>query len=527
MMTMIRNFALALLLVLSMPPATSRTVNPILPGFHPDPSICRVGDEYYICTSSFTWYPGLPIYRSRDLVHWQLAGHGIHRPGMVSLDGVRDKDGVWAPTIRHHDGRWYIFCNVSNGGNFYITADDVAGPWSDPIFIKDMPGIDPSVFWDDDGTAYAMGNIYSFPGRKYQGSTAIWIQQIDLSTGTLTGERHILTTGHALNARYAEGAHLYKIGGRYVLTVAEGGTDYNHAVTVLASKSIFGPYLPQQVNPVLSQRQFGHGCPLQSVGHADLVQTPAGQWYAVALGKRMVGGRHAFTRETFLCPVEIQEGELIFNPGHGGMTMDIVRPDLPWHPVPAVPVRDGFDGCELKPHWYFERIPHAAFHAVSDGHLTLNLQPETIDSLVCPAMIFRRVLSHDYTAATSMRFIPRRSGEAAGIVLHRNASAYVALLRTAAGIEVVESGRTTQTIPYTGRDVCFRISASGISATLEYGASEAAMAKAADVSLIQLADDGKLNRFNGLGIGVYATSGGRKSKNKAVFDFFDYADNGD
>ena len=498
--------------------------NPILPGFNPDPTICREGDCYYICTSSFTWYPGLSIYRSRDLVHWELAAHAIDRPGMVALDGVKDKDGVWAPTLRHHDGRWYLFCNVSNGGNFFMTADSVAGPWSDPVFIRDMPGIDPSPFWDDDGRCYVLGNVYKFPGRKYRGSTALFIQQLDLATGRLVGERTILTSGHALNARYAEGAHLYKIDGKYVMTVSEGGTDEMHAVTVFTSDSLRGPYLPQQINPVLSHRQFGFSYPLQAVGHADLVQTPLGRWYAVALGKRMVDGRYSFTRETFLCPVEIQRGQLVFNPGRGGMTMDFPRPDLPDSPVVLPPDSDSFDGPQLLNYWHFNRVPHATFHSLGGGQLALRLMPEAIDSLVCPAMLMRRVRSHRYEAQTVMDFSPRRDGEQAGLVLHRNNTAYVALLRTKGGLAVIESGRITATVPYSGRRVWLRLRADGMRATLEYGSAPGRMRKAADVSLVPLADDSKLNRFNGLGVGVYATASGRRSRGEARFGFFKYND---
>lgn len=504
--------------------AAAQVSNPILPGFNPDPSICRVDSDYYVCTSSFTWYPGLPIYRSRDLVHWEKVANAIDRPGMVALDGVKDKDGVWAPTIRHHDGTWYVFSNVSNGGNFYVTAKDVRGPWSDPVFIKDMPGIDPSPFWDDDGRCYVLGNVYSFPGRKYRSSTAIFLQEIDLAAGRLVGERTILTSGHALNARFAEGAHLYKIGGRYVLTVSEGGTDEMHSVTVFTSAKLRGPYLPQQVNPVLSHRQFGFDYPLQCVGHADMVQTPGGEWYAVALGKRMVGGRYSFTRETFLCPVAIQHGELIFNPGKGGLTMEVPAPRLPDFPVNLPPDSDAFDGPWLQPYWSFNRIPHTCFHEFSDGWLAIKLQPERIDSLVCPAMILRRVRSHGYEASTRMAFRPRKDREAAGLVLHRNNTAYVALLRTVFGLEVVESGRVTSTVPFGGSEVWLGLRADGMEAVLCYGASPCDMREAARISLVQLADDGRLNRFNGLGVGLYATSSGRRSGGKARFDFFSYKD---
>lgn len=527
--TLLHSAVVLLVACISVPSAvvaaTSEPLNPILPGFNPDPSICRVGDEYYICTSSFTWYPGLPIYRSRDLVNWELASHVIDRPGMVTLEGVNDKDGIWAPTIRHHDGKWYVFCNVSNGGNFFVTADSVTGPWSDPVFIKNMPGIDPSPFWDTDGRCYVLGNVYQFPGRKYRGSTAIFIQELDLGSGRLVGERTILTSGHAFNARYAEGAHLYRIGRKYVMTVSEGGTNEMHAVTVFTSDSLRGPYLPQQINPALSQRQFGYGSPLQAVGHADLVQTPRGHWYAVALGKRMVEGKYAFTRETFLCPVEIQHGEFVFNPGRGGMTIDIPRPDLPVSKVVLPPDSDSFDGPRLLSYWHFNRIPHATFHSFDGGWLRLSLQKEVIDSLTCPAMLLRRTRSLSYEATTLMDFSPRRAAHKAGLVLHRNSTAYVALLRTRDGLQVVESGRVSATIPYRGDRVWLRLRADGINATLEYGSDPAHMHKAAGVSLVQLADDGRLNRFNGLGVGVYATSGVTKSKDAARFDFFSYKDN--
>lgn len=319
--------------------------------------------------------------------------------------------------------------------------------------------------------------------------------------------------------------HLYKIDGRYVLTVAEGGTDFNHAVTLFTSRNLMGPYIPQQVNPVLSQRQFGHGSPLQCVGHADMVQTGPGQWYAVALGKRMVDGRHSFTRETFICPVAIQDGEFIFNPGRGGMTMEVEAPALPESPVALPPDSDSFDGPELLGYWHFNRIPHTRFHAFDGGSLLLTPQPETIDSLVCPAMLMRRVRSHRYTAQTLMGFRPRREGERAGLVLHRNSTAYVALLRTVGGLAVVESGRVTKTVPYGASDVVMRLRADGMEAVLEYGPTEADMREAARVSLVGLADDGKLNRFNGLGVGVYATTSGKKARGQARFDYFAYADN--
>lgn len=497
---------------------TMKINNPVIGGFSPDPSVCRAGDYYYLCNSSFTWYPGLPIYRSRDLVSWELIGHGIERPDMVSLDGLMDKDGVWAPTIRWHDGVFYIFCNVSNGGNFFITARDAAGPWSNPVYIKDeegnpMPGIDPSVFWDEDGTSYVLGNIYDFPGRRYDSSTAIWIQRIDLTTGILEGERHILASGHAFNAKFAEGAHLYKIEGRYVLLVAEGGTDFYHAETALASDSIFGPYLAQTNNPVLSNRQLGHNAPVQCVGHADLVQTGDGDWYAVALGKRMIPGQnteklYAFTRETFLCPVSIEEGELFFNPGYGYIALS----------------DDPSSQSYIPDKWYYERIPKRKFDSWNDGALSLELLPESIDSLVSPALLLRKVSPLGFKSQVKIAFSAQNDNEAAGLVLHRNNGAYLALLKTKNSLlEVSCSGGvkdTLATVPWDYGEVAVGLEVNGTEAVFSYGRDKGDMRRLAETSIVNLADSKPLNRFNGVGIGLYASSNGQESSSKADFSAF-------
>jgi alpha-N-arabinofuranosidase len=509
-------FMLSALAVVGCATATAavRVANPILPGFHPDPSICRVGNDFYLCTSSFTWYPGLPIMHSTDLVHWELVGHAIDRPGMVTLDGVHDKDGIWAPTIRYHDGWFYIFCNVSNGGNFFIKAKDAHGPWSNPVFIRDMPGIDPSVFWDDDGKSYVVGNHGKFPERKYASSTAIWIQEIDLSSGMLVGDRHYISTGHAFNAKFAEGPHLYKMDGQYVLVVAEGGTDIYHASTVMTSKSIFGPYLAQTINPVLSNRQMGSGAKIQSVGHADIVDTPDGSLYAVTLGKRLVDGKYFFTRETFLCPVERQNGELVFNPGFGCMT-DSVAVSLQLS-EPGKPATQ----------WYYERIPRQQFDVWEDGKLTLALMPETLDSLRSPAMVMRKVSPMGFSASVKLQFKTKKPNEQAGLVVYRNNMAYAALLKSAAGLEVVVSDHGKRSVlasmPFASEDVTLKVLVRGVTAKFSIVFMDGHDEPMATVSLIPLTEDNKMNRFNGTGIAMYGSSNGIHTAAKAVFSNFVY-----
>lgn len=498
--------------------------NPILPGFHPDPSICRVGDDYYLCTSSFTWFPGLPIYHSRDLVNWELVGHAINRVGMVQLNGVCDKDGIWAPTLRYHNGLFYIFCNVSNGGNFYLYASTVSGTWSDPVWLKDAPGIDPDIFWDDDGKSYMLANQWGMADSKYKDHCVIWIQKINLNSGQLVGERHYLSTGHATNAKNTEAAHLYKIGQRYLLSLSEGGTDFYHAVTLHWADNIFGPYYPQKVNPVLSQRQFGHYCYIQCVGHADLVQTRQGDWYAVTLGKRMINGLYAFTRETFLCPVEIQQNEFIFNPGKGGLTIEIPHPRLPESPVIKLSDCDEFNGDTLQLGWYCERIPRCRFWHIASGSLWLSLLPETLDNLVSPALLMRRITSNHYTATTSIDFSTHRYNEVAGLVLYRNTHAYIALLKTADSLRVIVGNHFVASVAYRKSIVFVRLEANGLLARLSYGPDASTFQSFITVSLNSLAEDGKFNRFNGLGIGLYSSACGKRSKRFSRFDYFKYKD---
>ena len=283
--------------------------NPIISGFHPDPSICRVGDDYYMVNSSFEWFPGMPIHHSKDLVNWELIGYGIHRPEQLNLqEGLKDYMGIFAVTIRHHDGLFYLITTCvqcEKGGNFYITAENPAGPWSDPVWL-DAPGIDPSLMWDDDGKCYYVGHGNLKGKQEWPNQQGAWLQELDTQQKKLVGPRKQLTHGHANNAVWTEAPHLYKINGKYLLMVAEGGTEYNHSVTVHHSDSLWGPYISDQINPVLSHRQLGKNYSIYAVGHADLVQTQKGDWWAVALGKRNYAGITVLARETFLTPVQFE-----------------------------------------------------------------------------------------------------------------------------------------------------------------------------------------------------------------------------
>ncbi|HHE72603.1 MAG TPA: glycoside hydrolase family 43 protein, partial [Chloroflexi bacterium] len=281
--------------------------NPILSGFYPDPSICRVGDDYYLVNSSFEYFPGLPIFHSRDLVHWRQIGHVLDRPEQLNLDGVRPSGGLYAPTIRYHAGTFYVTNTLVDGpgpkGNFIVTATDPAGPWSEPVWLDDAPGIDPSLFFDEDGRVWYVGNRHAFEGH-YPGHCEIWLQELDLENMTLVGERYLLWDGALKGAVYAEGPHLYRVNDHYYLMIAEGGTGHDHAVTIARSDSITGPYYPNPRNPILTHRHLGQDYPIVGTGHADLVETQYGEWWMVALAMRPYDGYfYNLGRETFLIPV--------------------------------------------------------------------------------------------------------------------------------------------------------------------------------------------------------------------------------
>ena len=252
-------------------------VSPLLSGFHPDPSVTRGADgAYYLVTSTFMWNPGIPVYRSDDFRSWSRVGHAL--PDIASViepgDEFTDDDGVWAPTIRFHGGTYYVVFAFHGREfrNYLTTARDPAGPWTKPVHVKAADGgIDPSLFFDDDGKVYWTATM---PARKpnREGHIEIYVQEIDLASGQLVGRREYITDGVFPGAQWAEGPHIYKKDGVYRLVIAEGGTGFNHAATALKSKSVWGPYLPQKSNPLVTRRDRGNASPLQATGHSDIVE---------------------------------------------------------------------------------------------------------------------------------------------------------------------------------------------------------------------------------------------------------------
>ena len=445
--------------------------NPILPGFYPDPSICRVGEDYWLVTSTFSYFPGVPIFHSRDLVNWEQVGHVLDRPSQLDLDGVGHSAGIYAPTIRYHDGLFFMITTlVGKGGNFIVTATQPAGPWSDPHWLDDAPGIDPSLFFAEDGTAWVTGTADA-PDAAYWGDNEIWMRQLDLASMKLTGPRYGLWRGALKNAMWAEAPHLYHIGEWYYLMIAEGGTDYQHSVTIARSRTLTGPYEGNPSNPILTHRHLGKAATISNTGHADLVQTAAGDWWMVCLASRPYGGQFRnLGRETFLVPVLWEDAWPVVSPGTGKVEFQYPMPNTgaganagvesetppvrtmsktgcsgcadrsggccgtagqPAQPgalgtaTPAstggtyVCEHDGFDAVDLPLAFNFLRTPREPWWSLTErpGFLRLRLRPVQLGERANPSFLGRRQQHMTFTVTTELHFSPNLDGQNAGIAL--------------------------------------------------------------------------------------------------------------
>lgn len=555
---------LYLMLIISSHVVAQKTgfINPIIPGGHPDPSICRVGDDYYIVNSSFEYFPGLPVHHSKDLVNWELIGYGLHREdqctGAVNLVDVQQNGGIHAPTIRYNNGTFYIIVtNVYSppaGGpgqmvNFIITAKNPAGPWSEPHVIEDAPGIDPDLFFDDDGKVYFVGT-HAVGKPNENGIGEIWVQELDLSQWKLMGERYSVWRG-ACGGCCVEGPHMYKRDGKYYLLVAEGGTSYNHAVMISASDNVFGPFDSNPRNPILTSRHLTKNNWVHSTGHADLVELEDGRWYMVFLGIRNdEEGTSNMGRETHMVPItwepstvrweEVSKGNWqpveylwpVASPETGKVERytSLPFPENPQYYNDAF--TDNFDAKDLDHEWNFRRVPLPGTYSLTanKGFLRLHLNPETFKLRGRYSLMGIRQKESDFDYSAKMLFEPNKENAEAGISIFQQDDNYVNFTVEKKGkgvnLKLTVKGREKELEvlkeeiidKYQG-EIIFKLSAKNDTYQYLYsldGGNTFSLFAETQSNIVLC------KGYIGTNVGIYATSNSKPTKEYADFDWVTY-----
>lgn len=409
--------------------------NPILPGWYSDPSICRVGEDYFMVTSTFSYYPGIPIFHSKDLLNWRQIGHVLNRSSQLNLLGQAvNNGGIYAPAISYnpHNKTFYVVTTDVGKGNFFVKTTNPYGDWSDPIMLPTIHGIDPSFFFDDDGKAYILNNDTSVGTPEYDGHRTIRIQEFDPVTDKTIGERRVVVDKGACpedKPIWIEGPHLYKINNRYYLMSAEGGTGDGHSEVIFTSRHPFGPFVPASQNPILTQRTLPaeRPNPVTCAGHADLVQTPRGDWYSVFLACRPCDGQFEnLGRETFLLPVRWTKDSIPYLT-KGDETIPLISR------IPGAKRQskvtfgnfsftDDFQNQKLGVEWMTLRNSATNLYSLRShpGSLTLRCTESKTSGKGVPAFIGRRIQHHRFDCMTAMDFSNMKTQSAAGVLLFKN-----------------------------------------------------------------------------------------------------------
>lgn len=411
--------------------------NPVLPGWYSDPSVCSDGENYFMVTSTFTYFPGIPLLHSKDLVNWTQIGHVLNRPSQLDnfIGQPTPNGGIYAPAISYnpHNQTYYVITTNVGAGNFFVKTKDPFGEWSEPVYLPEVDGIAPSFFFDEDGKAYIVNNSLA-PDNKplYDGHRTIRIREFDLETETTKTPERIIVNGGvniADEPSWIEGPHLYKINNRYLLMAAEGGTSLNHSEVVFYADNPMGPYKPWKGNPILTQRHLEANRPnaVTCVGHADIIQSHEGDWWAFFLGCRPVkGGFENLGRETFMMPVRwSDDGFPYMTTGNETVPMILSRPGTKRNTSVAsgnFEKPDSFDAPTLHPEWISLRTPVNELYSLSKnpGFLTLKCSSVSSRELKTPAFIARRLQHHAFECTTRMFFEPQNERQAAGVLVYKD-----------------------------------------------------------------------------------------------------------
>lgn len=491
--------------------------NPIIRGFNPDPSVCRVGEDYYLVTSTFEYFPGIPVYHSRDLVNWACIGHCIDRPDQLTpLQEATPANGIWAPTIRYYDGVYYVTATCHGVGNFFVTAENPAGPWSDPIYVP-IGGIDPSMFFED-GKCYYCTNLRGGPNR----SQGVTVGEIDVTTGQFVSDLHFVwdSTGGG----YAEAPHIYHIGEWYYTLMAEGGTGFMHMVTIARSKNLYGPYESCPHNPIITNRHDDTKS-IACTGHADLFEDHLGNWWMVHLATRPAHNWNSHIgRESFLMPVTWENGW----PKVEGKAMSLIEPDGPLTAPQQLPETWQADFSKRDLSWLNIRTPQEENYLWEKSGLVLTPSLAKItDELGHPTFIGQRQFDMDATITATLRFAPRGDGEEAGFTTYiSNEYFYKICKRRENGKDYILVQKQCDDFfqevyreEVGAGDVTFTLQASKPAFDFSYSIENGQLIHAARASTRFLACEVARRCFTGVVFGVYATCDAPTDTRAVLTDF--------
>jgi xylan 1,4-beta-xylosidase len=513
--------------------------NPIIPGFQPDPSIMRVGNDYYLINSSFAFFPGIPIFHSRDLVNWEQLGNAIDRPTQLNFSGLGIARAVFAGTLRRHGDVFYIVGTcVDCGSNFIIRATSPSGPWSDPTWLKSIDGVDPDLFFDGN-RAWIANNGPPAGTPAYSGHRAIWLQEFDFEKMKTIGPRSIIVNGGVDPAKqpiWIEGPHLIKKDGWYYLIAAEGGTAAGHSEVVFRSQKVTGPYVPGAANPILTQRDLdpARPFPVAAAGHADFVQSANGDWWAVFLATRPYERNLSnLGRETFLLPVSWDRGWPSILPPNTPVPLVHARPPLPQTLIiDRSHWRDSFESKNLAPDWEMIRTPTETWYrsgATGDpstiagssatAGLSLQARPVSISGGGNPSFLGKRQRHENAVVETEIRDTSLGAGERAGLVAFADERHhyFLGLCQMLQGPMLVvterngagdpEEGRIVASAAYSGaagEPIRLQVSARGARYDFSYALEGAAWRPLLANADGRILASEPTNQFTGTLIGVYA-----------------------